>query len=70
LIAPWRQFYYHVLQSLSADDMDKMAARLLRHNPEQSLLRPTIEAVWEAIAIEDNWEPFYELVKRLQDPEN
>ncbi|MEG4046466.1 protein adenylyltransferase SelO family protein [Microcoleus sp. Pol17_C1] len=70
LIAPWRQFYYHVLQSLSADDMDKMADCLRRHNPEQSLLRPTIEAVWEPITIDDNWEPFYELLKRLQDPEN
>ena len=67
LIAPWRQFYCHVLQTLSADDLDKMADRLRLSNPEQSLLRPTIEAVWEPIALEDNWQPFYELVKRLQD---
>jgi uncharacterized protein YdiU (UPF0061 family) len=66
LIAHWRQFYHHVLQTLSADDLDKMADRLRKHNPEQSLLRPTIEAVWEQIAVEDNWEPFYELVKQLQ----
>jgi uncharacterized protein YdiU (UPF0061 family) len=66
-IAHWRQFYCHVLQTLSADDLDKMADRLRRYNPEKSLLRPTIEAVWEQIAIEDNWEPFYELVKEIQD---
>ncbi|XZN95830.1 MAG: protein adenylyltransferase SelO [Microcoleus sp.] len=67
LIAHWRQFYCHVLQTLSSDDLDRMAERLRRCNPEQSLLRPTIEAVWEQIAIEDNWQPFYELVKRIQD---
>ncbi len=66
LIAHWRQFYCHVLQTLSADDLTKMADRLRQSNPEQSLLRPTIESVWEQIAIEDNWAPFYELVKRLQ----
>jgi len=22
--------------------------------------------VWEAIALEDNWQPFYELIKTLQ----
>ena len=68
MISPWRQFL-SLFCKLSADDM-LMADCLRRHNPEQSLLRPTIEAVWEAIAIEDNWEPFYELVKRLQDPKN
>ena len=66
LLAPWRQFYCHVLQTLSADDLDKMADRLRQSNPAQSLLRPTIEAVWEQIAIEDNWQPFYELVERIQ----
>jgi serine/tyrosine/threonine adenylyltransferase len=66
LISHWRQFYCHVLQTFSEEDLDKIAARLRRQNPEQSLLRPTIEAVWESIAIEDNWEPFYELIKRIQ----
>jgi uncharacterized protein YdiU (UPF0061 family) len=67
LIAQWREFYYHLLQSLSAADLDKMAERLREKNPEQSLLRPTIEAVWEQITGENNWEPFYELVKQIQD---
>jgi serine/tyrosine/threonine adenylyltransferase len=66
LIAHWRQFYCHVLQTFSEEDLDQIAARLRQQNPEQSLLRPTIEAVWESIAIEDNWEPFYELVKQIQ----
>ena len=65
LIEPWRQFYYHLLQVRSPEDMDEMAKRLRQHNPQQSLLRPVIESVWEPIALEDNWEPFYELVRRM-----
>jgi uncharacterized protein YdiU (UPF0061 family) len=67
VVAHWRQFYCHVLQSLSAADLDKMVDRLRQQNPEQSLLKPTIEAVWESISVEDNWQPFYELVKQIQD---
>ena len=67
VVAHWREFYCHVLQSLSATDLDKMVDRLRQQNPEQSLLRPTIEAVWESISVEDNWQPFYELVKQIQD---
>jgi serine/tyrosine/threonine adenylyltransferase len=29
-------------------------------------LRPLIENVWDAIALEDNWQPFYDLVHQLQ----
>lgn len=65
LIEPWRQFYYHLLQVCSPEDMEEMAKRLQKHNPQQSLLRPVIESVWEPIAFEDNWEPFYELVRRI-----
>jgi serine/tyrosine/threonine adenylyltransferase len=67
IIAHWRQFYCHVLQSLSAAGLDKMVDRLRQKNPEQSLLRPTIEAVWESITIEDNWQPFYELIQQIHD---
>ncbi|NJK66910.1 MAG: YdiU family protein [Microcoleus sp. SU_5_3] len=67
VIADWRQFYCHVLQSCSAEDLDKMVDRLRQQNPEQSLLRPTIEAVWESITVEDNWQPFYELIQQIHD---
>lgn len=66
-IDKWRQFYYHVLQTLSDADLDRMPDRLRQQNPEQSLLRPIIEEVWEQITVDDNWQPFYELVKRIQD---
>ncbi len=62
----WRDFYYHILQSLSADELEGICQRLREKNPKTALLRPVIEEVWEAISQEDNWQPFYELVNRLQ----
>jgi uncharacterized protein YdiU (UPF0061 family) len=43
-----------------------MAEWLQEKNPKTALLRPVIEEVWTAIDREDNWQPFDELVKRLQ----
>jgi uncharacterized protein YdiU (UPF0061 family) len=61
-----REFYHHLLQTLSIDQMEDIAKRLQDKNPKTVLLRPVIETVWEAIAQEDNWQPFYELLKRIQ----
>ena len=66
LLAKWRDLYHHLLQTLSATDLEEFAKRLRHQNPKTALLRPVIEAVWESIAQEDNWQPFDELVKRIQ----
>jgi len=65
-LGKWRELYHHLLQSVSAAQMEDIAKRLQDKNPKTALLRPVIEEVWEAIAQEDNWEPFYELLKRIQ----
>jgi serine/tyrosine/threonine adenylyltransferase len=46
--------------------MDAIAQRLIQHNPLKILLRPEIEAVWEHITLEDDWQPFYNLVEQIQ----
>ncbi|HLO52089.1 MAG TPA: YdiU family protein [Kamptonema sp.] len=69
IIEPWRQFYHHLLQTLSPADMEQMRLQLRRYNPLQSLLRPVIEEVWQSIAVENDWQPFYELINRIQDPD-
>jgi uncharacterized protein YdiU (UPF0061 family) len=66
LLARWRELYHHLLQDLSRDELEKMAEWLQEKNPKTALLRPVIEEVWTAIDREDNWQPFDELVKRLQ----
>lgn len=67
LLDAWRDFYYHLLQNLSTSELDNLAARLRKENPEQGLSRPVIESVWESISVEDNWQPFYDLVKRINE---
>jgi uncharacterized protein YdiU (UPF0061 family) len=69
LLAKWRELYYHILQNLSTDELQQVAQRLRDKNPKTALLRPLIEEVWNAIAQDDNWQPFYQLVQRLQNKE-
>lgn len=66
LLEAWRNLYLQTLLSLPESEMDNMLERLQRHNPKTVLLRPEIEAVWEKIDQEDNWEPFYQLISRLR----
>lgn len=46
--------------------MTAIAARLQQHNPLKVLVRPEIETVWEAIAQEDNWQPFDNLLQQIR----
>lgn len=70
LIEPWRQFYYHLLQTLSFDELHQISARLQKYNPQPFLLRSVIESLWEPIVNEDNWKPFYEFVKQIQNSDS
>jgi uncharacterized protein YdiU (UPF0061 family) len=65
-VGKWPELYHHLLQNLSTAQLEDIAKCLRDKNPKTALLRPVIEAVWESITQEDNWEPFYELVKRIQ----
>jgi uncharacterized protein YdiU (UPF0061 family) len=51
---------------LSTNELGYVEKRLRDKNPKTALLRPVIEEVWNAIAQEDNWQPFYQLLKRIQ----
>ena len=62
----WRQFYHQILARLTQAEMDDIYQRMQRVNPKVSLVRPVIESVWEPITNEDDWEPFYDLVRRIQ----
>ena len=62
----WRICYQKILQSLPIEEMESIASCLQQYNPRIALLRPAIESVWEPIFLEDNWEPFYQLLRELQ----
>ena len=62
----WRSLYHQALNHYSMEKMDAIAQRLGQHNPDIVPTRPEIEAVWEPIATEDNWQPFHTLIKRIR----
>ncbi|MBD2106154.1 YdiU family protein [Nodosilinea sp. FACHB-13] len=64
----WSQTYYRCLQSLAPEAMEGVASLLQRTNPSTVLLRPEIEAIWEPITTDDNWQPFYDLLTKIQHP--
>jgi serine/tyrosine/threonine adenylyltransferase len=66
ILENWRSLYYHYLIRMPEAEMVAISARLKQHNPTTILLRPEIESVWERITIEDDWQPFYDLVAGIQ----
>jgi serine/tyrosine/threonine adenylyltransferase len=64
----WRQLYQHCLSQLLPEQMDSVQACLKATNPMTVLLRPQIEAIWAPITEEDNWQPFYDLLSKVQNP--
>ena len=64
----WRQTYHRCLQSLEPADMSTIASTLQQTNPQTVLLRPEIEAIWEPITVEDDWQPFHNLLNKIQHP--
>ncbi|MGB3495672.1 MAG: YdiU family protein [Elainellaceae cyanobacterium] len=66
LLAQWRSLYGRSLQTLSQKEREEVPDRLSRHNPDCVPLRPAIESIWEPITLEDNWQPFYDLVERIR----
>ncbi|MEL6472196.1 MAG: YdiU family protein [Cyanobacteria bacterium J06623_4] len=62
----WRQVYQQCLAKLPTEKMADIQTCLQTTNPMVVLHRPLIESVWESITEEDNWQPFYELVKKIR----
>jgi uncharacterized protein YdiU (UPF0061 family) len=67
-LVEWRQHYHKALQALSPFELQTVSNCLGRNNPETVLLRSEIEAAWEPIVLEDNWDMFVSLLKRVQQP--
>jgi uncharacterized protein YdiU (UPF0061 family) len=62
----WRKLYHRILAQMPEEEMENVLQRLRQVNPNVALLRPVIESVWEPITNEDDWEPFYALVRQIQ----
>jgi serine/tyrosine/threonine adenylyltransferase len=62
----WCVLYHKILNYFDLDHLDIISQTLTNQNPQTALLRPVIESAWEPIFQEDNWQPFDELVKKIQ----
>ena len=62
----WRSIYHQCLDRISQQELDSIGDRLQAHNPQTALLRPLIESVWRSISELDDWQPFNDLVAKLQ----
>lgn len=67
LLEQWRIFYQQALLSIPDSELDDVAKRLRKANPQTVIIRPEIEAVWEPITEEDNWEPFNRLLAAIRE---
>jgi len=66
----WRNLYHKCLNQIPVAEIDSIGDRLSQYNPQTALLRPLIESVWQSIAEENDWQPFSDLVKKLQVKDN
>lgn len=65
----WCILYHKILNNFDVAQLDIIAKTLAVHNPKTVLSRPVIESIWEPITQDDNWQPFYELIKKIQSRE-
>ncbi len=68
LLSQWRQTYQTCLSQLPPDQMPVVQHCLQATNPTIVPLRPQIESIWAPITEDDNWQPFYDFLKKIQNP--
>jgi serine/tyrosine/threonine adenylyltransferase len=62
----WLEIYHRVLSEVPPSELKSIECILARSNPQTILLRPQIESVWEPIAQDNHWEPFYALLDKIR----
>ncbi|AKG23815.1 protein adenylyltransferase SelO [Calothrix sp. 336/3] len=66
LFLNWSGIYHQILTNIAPEEFSTMAVRLKQYNPCTIITRPIIENLWEPIAGDDNWQPFYQLLAEMQ----
>jgi serine/tyrosine/threonine adenylyltransferase len=66
LLNKWRGLYHSFLLAIAPETMINLGKKMRKFNPQTPLLRPEIEAIWQAIAEADNWQPFYDLLNKIR----
>lgn len=75
----WKKLYSQMLNvakmeelkatNTAMKDVISIQDRLSFYNPKTALLRPVIESIWQPIIEDNDWQPFYDLVHKLQTKE-
>ncbi|MEO1520035.1 MAG: YdiU family protein [Cyanobacteria bacterium J06633_2] len=65
-VTQWRSLYGRSLQTLSSEQLQQVRQTLAQHNPDIVPIRSEIEAIWEPIVLNDDWQPFYNLLKHIK----
>ena len=65
LLEEWQRVYHRALVTGPAEAAAEIATRLQWQNPKTTLLRPAIEAIWEPIERENDWDPFHKLLQTI-----
>ncbi|MGB2925514.1 MAG: protein adenylyltransferase SelO family protein, partial [Limnothrix sp.] len=66
VLEEWQRLYQLALKEVPEDELNGIGDRLTAHNPKTALLRPVIESIWEPITVEDNWQPFNDLLDAIR----
>jgi serine/tyrosine/threonine adenylyltransferase len=62
----WLELYHQALSNMPESEIESGVSMMTKSNPETILLRPQIEAIWEPITQDNNWEPFYALLAKIR----
>ena len=62
----WQKLYHQALAKLSEEDLTQVQNTLKQYNPRIVPVRPIIEAIWEPITTENNWQPFDDLLQQIK----
>ncbi|NEQ98959.1 MAG: YdiU family protein [Cyanothece sp. SIO2G6] len=68
LLRNWCELYHWILGRYAVDTMDQVQANLEKYNPRIAVTNAEFEAIWEAIAQENNWQPFRDCLQQLWHP--
>lgn len=62
----WSHYYQYLLSQQSNEEIQLVHNRLKVHNPPVTLLNEDVEAIWQQIIEEDNWEKFNSVIQKIQ----
>ena len=65
----WCELYHWILGRHSVDEINQIRQHLQQYNPTVTVVNSSLESIWEAIAQENNWQPFRHFLQKLRHPD-